>query len=151
MNGKGSPSTLGSTDAQTFRHLMTKYADWEYFSKIQEGLWGCERRMFWAVFSRLTDSCRTSRGLSANTPSDAQPSPLGDRPHGPGMTKLRGCSQPSLGAWPLRVIDRRSKRHFLRGDLWGHWHGRALLRAYGVKTIPEITISLIPNHIHVCF
>lgn len=73
--------------------------------------------MFWGVFPLLTDSCRTSRGRSANTPIWRTAEPLGDGPHGPGMTKPRGCSQASLGAWPFRVIDRRSKRHFLRGDL----------------------------------
>lgn len=45
--------------------------------KVSGAVRSWERRMFWGVFSRLTDSCRTSRGRSANTPSDAQPSPWG--------------------------------------------------------------------------
>lgn len=45
---------------------------------VRRRLWGRERRMFWGFFfSRLTDSCRTSRGRSANTPSDAHWSPWG--------------------------------------------------------------------------
>lgn len=54
--------------------------------------------------------------------------PLGAGPHRPCMAGLRGCSQPSLGAWPFQVIDRRSKRHFLRGDLWRCGQSRSLFR-----------------------
>lgn len=80
------------------------------------------------------------QGLICQHPIWRTAEPLGDGPHGPGMTKLRGCSQPSPGAWPFRVIDRRSKRHFLRGDLWQRWHGRTSLRAYGVQTEPCICL-----------
>lgn len=38
---------------------------------------GPERRMFVGLFSRLTDSCLTSMGRSANTPADAQTHPWG--------------------------------------------------------------------------
>lgn len=85
------------------------------YKKVSEATRSWERRMFWGVFSRLTDSCCTSRGRSANTPSDAQSSPLGDGPHGPGMTKLRGCLQPSLGAWPFLGHRSEVKETFPEG------------------------------------
>lgn len=106
-----------------------------------------ERRMFWGVFLTADWQLPYEQGSICQHPIWRTAEPLGDGPHGPGMTKLRGCSQPSLGAWPFRVIDPRSKRHFLRGDLWRRWHGRTSLKAYGVKTntlvlLVEITISV---------
>lgn len=87
-----------------------------------------ERRMFWGVFLTADWQLPYEQGSICQHPIWRTAEPLGDGPHGPGMTKLRGCSQPSLGAWPFRVIDPRSKRHFLRGDLWRRWHGRTLVK-----------------------
>lgn len=128
------------------KHLDIRWLEsvvWEYFSfkytHSQEGLSGYkELREEDVLGSFLTADWQLpyEQGSICQHSIWRTAEPLGDGPHGPGMTKLRGCSQPSLGAWPFRVIDRRSKRHFLRGDLWRRWHGRASLRAYGVKTIP---------------
>lgn len=79
--------------------------------------------MFWGVFKRLAGSCRVSRGRSA--PPSAEP--LG--PHGPAWRSLGGCWQPSPGAWPFQVIDQRSERHFLRGDLCRPAGGRSAAEA----------------------
>lgn len=143
---KGNPSTPGPTKVKTFRHLMTQKSQicglGIFFFQTHTpsvGLWGHEElREEDVLGSFLTADWQLpyEQGSICQHPIWRTAEPLGDGPHGPGMTKLRGCSQPSLGARPFRVIDRRSKRHFLRGDLWRRWHGRASLRVYRVKTIP---------------
>lgn len=126
-----------------YKHLTADDSNLRFGNILQEGLCGSTERTEDNVLgSFLTADWQLpyEQGLICQHPIWRTAEPLGDGPHGPGMTKLRGCSQPSLGAWPFWVIDRRSKRHFLRGDLWQHWHGRTSLRAYGVKTKPCVCL-----------
>lgn len=132
---KGCPSTPGSTQVETFRHTMTKIlisVVWGYFcfkySHSPDGLSDYKELREEDVLG-ADWQLPYEQGSICQHPIWRTAEPLGGvgGAHGPGRTKLRGCSQPSLGAWPFRVIDRRSKRHFLRGDLWRHWHGGASL------------------------
>lgn len=128
---KGTP---GSTDVQTLRHLMSHKSFLGIFflgkhpQRKRED--GCFRDFLTAWLTAAVWA-----GVDLPTPHLTHSRAPGGRPHGPGMTKPTGCSRPSLGAWPFRVIDQRSKRHFLRRDLWRRRHGWASLRAYTAKTI----------------
>lgn len=101
--------------------------------------WSCRTKMF-APYKRLESGSCFRFAYNWLTSAISQhfmwrrAKPLGARAHGHRMAGLRGCSQPSLGAWPFQVIDWRSKRHFLRGDLWRYRQSRSLFRPSGVQT-----------------
>lgn len=116
----------------------------EYFSFLH----GAERGgCFGEFFSRLTDSCRMSRGRSANTPSDAQQSPWGTGHTGPAWQSSGAVRSPRWGP-DLSGSSIRGQKDTSWGETFDDaGMAEPSLKAYGVKTntlvlLVEITISV---------